>query len=181
MNDTGENTMEGRTNIDDFLTVRGFGGGYGGYMGGGYGPSAGIGASYAGLGSIQHGIECNRDIYQSGNQTVLTGIENLERANSFNRLCDKLSDQNTVIGQNMLQLTRDQNDARAEAAKCCCDIKVQAANDKAELKADIKELEVSRLKDELSKARDANNISETVERTLAAMKNCGCCGGGHHG
>jgi hypothetical protein len=34
----GENTMDDtRTNIDDFLTVRDFGGGYGGMGGGGYG------------------------------------------------------------------------------------------------------------------------------------------------
>lgn len=160
-----------------------YGGGEGGN--GGFGPWAGPASNAARIESVGKtvGLEANciNGTLESLTRTLASDATNKNISDANGRICDRLSAMEAQSARDLLQVTRDQNDARAEAAKCCCDIQLQAANDKAELKSEIKDLEVSRLKDELAKARDANNISATVQQTIAAMKQCGCCGSSHHG
>lgn len=160
--------MDNRTNIDDFLTVRGFGGGYWG--GNGMGVNGPV---------FQHSVDdvkskigsegqCNRDIFTGQLRNVFDAFENQTRANEFNRVCDKLSNIDSRNTDNQFRAELRTNDRIAalqaevtqnakDAALCCCKLEAQAEKNKAELSAlIIKENSQTRneiLTDNLAQAR----------------------------
>lgn len=126
-------------------------GGVGGVGGGAWNSGGIIGAPFAGLSTIQHSIDDAKDCIRGGNSQLRSEFNN-------NHLIDILFQQDSRAGQTHLEMTREMAAIRAEAKECCCD-----------LKGEIKDLEVSRLKDELAQSRDANNITATVQGTAAAL------------
>lgn len=123
----------------------------GGAWGGGFPAVGSVGAPYANMSTIQHGIGHLEDCVRTGNIELRTEFNN-------SNLTSLLFQQQTAAGQHHLEMTREIAAVRAEAKDCCCD-----------LKSEIKDLEVSRLKDELARSRDANNITATVQGVVAAI------------
>lgn len=158
---------------------RGYGIGMGGGEGGGYGYSGGLFANHS---SIQHGIanttqavenqaDCTREVLKASMDSNGRAFDAATIQTSFTRICDRIAGMEAQTARDMLQLTRDGNDARAEAAKCCCDVKVQAANDKAEMLAAIAAQGAATITRELNLA----NAKITQLETVNALSNR------HHG
>lgn len=94
-------------------------------------------------------------------------ITNRAINDSCNRLMDSQVNGEFRMGDRLRDLEREMQANAREAAKCCCDAKVQAANDKAELLAEIKAVESRTITRDLDRA----------ERELTALKTqiaCGC-------
>lgn len=97
-------------------------------------------------------------------------ITNRSISESCNRLMDAQVNGEFRMGDRLRDIEREMNANAREAAKCCCDIKLQAANDKAEILAEIKATE----------SRTVTRDLDRAERELTALKTqiaCGCCGG----
>ena len=128
--------MDTRTNIDDFLTVRGFGGGYGGYGGYGGGGGYGHGGSgyYASPGAnavrinrnaekIGDQADCTRTILGKGLDSVRDNFENLMRANDHQGLVKAISDSEFRGSDRLRDLERIVNGNAKDAAECCCELR----------------------------------------------------------
>lgn len=127
----GGNSMNNDFGVGDILTGRGLGLGGFGYGG----CNAGYGSPYANLATIQHGIanvsqnvedqaDCTRQIVAAQVNSVDKSLTNLERNNSFQRICDDIQRLNNQRGQDMLYLQTQMSNMAAENAKCCCDTKL---------------------------------------------------------
>ena len=125
--------------------------GVGGVGGGAWNNSGIVGAPYAGLATIQHSVDDAKECVRTGNTALRTEF-------NHSSLLHQMFSQQLGAGQTHLEMTREIAAVRAEAKECCC-----------ELKGEIKDLEVSRLKDELAQSRDANNITATVQGTATAL------------
>lgn len=144
------------------------------------------GAPYADMATIQHGLCCNRDLYQVGNRAVLDNQETIQRSNGTDRICDKLGEQNNVMGQNMLQLSGVMADGRAESAagfssvllelcKCCKDGQILTIQESCKTRELVREengktrelLQATRIRD----LENQNNVNATVGPIVDAINN----------
>lgn len=173
-------------------------GGMGGVFGGGYpmgmgiGVNAGYGSPYANLATVQHGIQhaetsahndatCNREVYSQGLNNALGRLDQLQNdnkfestntnmTNGFNRICDKITADNTSnlirSAENNLNLFREIAAIRAESAqqtcniekemlKCCCEQQKVTMQEAATTRELINQ-------NTIRAAVDANNVSATV-------------------
>jgi len=161
-----------------------------GWGGEGYGG----GAPFASLGSNAVRINRNADFSRLGldrisdqneeNRRILQE-QNIAQANQngFNRVCDNFEDLGSRIDDKFFQselrqtdrlasLQREMNENARIAAQCCCDLKLQACEDKAELKAEILAVETRGVQRDLDRA-------ERELQTQKILTTCGCgCGGG---
>lgn len=169
----GQKMPETRTNIDDFLTVRGFGGwGAGGGWGGGHGSFAGPSSNAVRIDSIGQKVEdqadCTRGILGQQFQTISSQFENATRDRQFNALQNELF-QSELRTRDLFDAKGREDNARFAALdKCCCDALLQACEDKAELKAEILAVEARTV------AHDRDKAERMVER-LQLQNACGCC------
>jgi len=114
---------------------------------------------------------CINGTLESLTRTLSNDATNDRITAGFSHACDKAEAVAVRNSEQLFALSRDIDNKFAL---------VTAQNHGLEMT--MKDTEISRLKDDLAVSRDRNNISETVERTLATFKNCGCCGNGkHHG
>lgn len=142
----GENDMgdyNSRTNIDDFLTVRGFGGGYG--YGGGYGGGGGGGSLYTGNNvlaaeahangtALKEAVDCNSRQFLSGLDRVSDQAEETRRLMSFESVNKNITDSEFRGLDRQRDLERILNQNSKDAAECCCDTQkaiAEAAKDAA--------------------------------------------------
>lgn len=177
-------------NATEIAVGRLLAGGVGGINGGGAWTNSAGGVQYAGMNTIQHGLECNRDIVQ-------TGIENIERSIADGRQADlivngqaKICDNINVTGQRITDnqfraelrgsdqhaaIVAQMNAAAAAQAKCCCDQLLETAKMEARLTARMESLSKEGI------TRDLDRAERKVER-LELQNACGCgCEGRHHG
>ncbi len=160
LNNRGENNMEGnygRTNIDDFLTVRGFGGYGGGYGGGGYGGHGGVlreDAHADGTGRGEN-IKCNRDVMRDGHMFLSREHQDIVRNDQFSETSRQIGTLQGSIA-----------DAKAEAARCCCEAKTLTLETKADLTNLINGTTIEGLK-----ADKADNHNTAVLNALTQMSN----------
>lgn len=124
-----ENT---RTNIDDFLTVRGFGGygGYGGYGGGGGGYGHGGSGYFASPGA--NAVRINRNA-----ELINRGEDSIRDLFNFNNINDKFATLQAAITGHAFNALRENADLSRQLADCCCDNKVATAELKAVLLKEI--------------------------------------------
>lgn len=153
-----------RTNIDDFLTVRGFGG-YG-YGGGGYG---GGGSLYTGnnvLAADAHAdgsgrgenIKANRHFAAYGHAKLSDEHDTIERNAQFHQLFEQNSDNAMGAERRFLALNNQIADNAAKAAECCCKLGKEIAEVKTDLVALNKDTVIEGLKSQLLDAKfDALN------------------------
>lgn len=161
----------------------------GGYGGEGYGGGYGYhGTPFANTATIQHGIDnlgqkteaqadCTREVLTAKNDQTFAALENLERANSFNRICDRLNQIDTQFRDNIFQqelrnsdrlrdIERELNanqrenstrfcDMEKEMLKCCCETQNLIVSESAATR-DLINQNTIRI------AVDQNNISATV-------------------
>lgn len=153
MNDmNGENKMGDGFSTNDAvlwgaMNNMGRGGGYGGggwgnggFGFGGHGTFAGPGSNAVRIDNIGQKVEdqadCTRSLFGQAFSSIQGAFENQTRANEFNRVCEKLSDNDTrnTDGQFRAELrAADRADMIAVNAKldklndCCCDQRVESA------------------------------------------------------
>jgi hypothetical protein len=98
-----------------------------------------------------------------GNRQTAAGIENLLDQNQFeatnanltsccNRVVDGQVSGEFRMSDRLRDIEREMNANAREAAKCCCDLKLQACEDKAELKAEILAVETRGIQRDLDTA-----------------------------
>lgn len=172
LNNTGENEMPNynRTNIDDFLTVRGFGG-YGGYGGGGYG-----GGGYGGHGGILRedthadgtgrgeNIKANRHAIYEGHNLLSREHGEIERNAQFHQLFEQIANSNMGAERRFGDLQRQLCDNALEALKCCCENKEAIALTRSDLTGLIKDTTIENLKSD-----KADNHNTAVLNALTQM------------
>ena len=171
---------EGRTDISDLLTWRGVGGpgvlgfGYGGgYGGGGGGYSGGghVGDSFLsskahaeGTAVLAH-ILANRELNSQGLDRLTENFESTFRSMQFNGLSKEHTDLERRLNDDVRAIIATMNDFRAESAKCCCEAKLLATENKSEILAAI----AAQGKDDVSRALDAANAELIHLRTINAL------------
>lgn len=137
--------MDGSVNPSEVATL-----GLAGLAGvtGGYGPYGRGYGGYANMSTVQHALDANRqfsensmdcmaDRFGQGLSSIVGAFENATRDRQFANLRDGQVDAERRISDQI----RDQDktieaNARA-AAECCCALKLQAAEDKAQILAAI--------------------------------------------
>lgn len=144
----------------------GGGGAWGGY-GGGYGPFASPGANAVRLNRnaqfIENQADCTREVLGRAIDSNSNSFENLTRQNQFDRLCDRISEgamdnrdqifrQELRNGDRLRDIEREMNANARIAADCCCDLKLQAANDKSEIMARMEALSKEGITRDLDRA-----------------------------
>lgn len=157
-------------------------GGEGGY-GGGYGNIANAVRLDRNAQEAGKDEDCTRTLFGQAFDSIQGAFENGTRQNQFNRLCDRIGDvdlRNTDnqfraelrTNDRLLALQAEMNNNARVAAQCCCDLKLQACNDKSELMAEIKAVESRGVLRDLDRA-------ERQLQTQTIISTCGCgCGGG---
>ncbi len=171
--ESNEMPYEGRTNIDDFLTVRGFGG-YG-YGGGGYGGS-GYGGGHTGdsfLSAKSHAegtaiganILANRDIDAISHRDLSRDLDKSFRTMEHDNLSREHVDLERRVNDQNAALIGTMNDLRAEAAKCCCEAKLLAEKNKCEILTAI----AAESKDTINRELAAANAELIHLRTINAL------------
>ena len=172
----GNDTMpyDGRTDISDLLTWRGVGGpgvlGFG--YGGGYGGGGGRGG-YSYLDSKSHAegtavlahILANRELNSQGLDRLTENFESTFRSMQFNGLSKEHTDLERRLNDDVRAIIATMNDFRAESAKCCCEAKLLATENKSEILAAI----AAQGKDDVSRALDAANAELIHLRTINAL------------
>lgn len=163
---------------ESLLLARGVGGyGYGGVWGGGYG---GYGP-FASPESNAVRINRNADFTKLALDRISDQNEETRRnlgearvmsniTEGHNRICDRLVDGEFRTNDRLRDLEREMQANAREAAKCCCDLKVQAANDKAEILSTMQALSKEGIARDLDRA----------ERQIIALQTqiaCGCTTG----
>ena len=162
-----------RTNIDDFLTVRGFGGyGYGGGYGGGGGSlytgnnvlAAKAHAEGTGIGE---NIKSNRFLMDRGMESIRDSFENAQRDRQFSNLSKEHTDLERRVNDQNAAMVATLNDVRSESAACCCETQklILAENGKTR-----EEFQKSLL--------ESANARVTQLETIAAIKESGGHGRG---
>ncbi len=163
-NDKGDYDMN-RTNIDDFLTVRGFGG-YG-YGGGGYG--GGGGSLYTGnnvLAADAHAdgsgrgenIKANRHFAAYGHSRLSDEHDTIERNAQFHQIFEQNANAAMGAERRFISLSEKISENAAKAAECCCKLGKEIAEVKTDLVALNKDTVIEGLKSQLLDAKfDAIN------------------------
>lgn len=147
----------------------------------GYGNHDGGSARYAGHGSnaaridalgqrAEDQADCTRGILSQQFQTISSQFENATRDRQFGVLQSELF-QSELRTRDLIDAQSRDNNARFTALdKCCCDARLQACQDKAELKAEIQASEARSVERQLNAA----NAELTALKTQVA---CGCTTG----
>lgn len=159
-------------------------GGYGGSGGGAWGGGGHGVAPFAGPASNAVRINRNSEITKLGIDRISDQNEETRRNLGENRIMDNVTGGHNRISDNvansefrqqdrMRDIERDVVQNAKDAAACCCDVKVQAATDKAELLAAIAAQGQATLGREL----DAANARVTQLETINALRDNGH--GGH--
>lgn len=151
------------------------------WSGAGYGLYGG-GGRFADFASNAVRTDRNMTVAQLGLDRVSDQNEetrrNLGEARVMDNItasCNRISDQQVNGEFRTLDRLRDQDREIAanarEAAKCCCDLKLQMCEDKAELKAEILAVETRNIQRDLDNAN--RQLSEqTIINTIS--QRCGC-------
>lgn len=155
-----------RTNIDDFLTVRGFGGyggGYGGYGGGGGG---GIYTGNQTLGALAHAdgtgtgenVKANRQFVEYGHAKLSREHEDIVRNDQFHLLSRENSDIRMLISAN----------AR-EASECCCKNREEMQKGFSDIKEKILQTSLDEANQKLVSCEAARGNENQTAVLLAAI------------
>ena len=159
---------DGRTNIDDFLTVRGFGGGYGGY-------------GYGGGGQGHGGVYGTRESFNGTVDVALLNANRRENAQEHTAIIAQGRD--NAVNARFTNIEKALCDARTEAATCCCENKAAIANSKAEVLTEIKNTTISGLQSELLACRTGNSnngVMACIDALTKAIEGLSQGGGGGH-
>jgi hypothetical protein len=166
---------------------RGYGGwgGEGGY--GGYGMFASPGANAVRMNRNNDRIGFTYDALsqQAEEGRRIAQNQNLTNAvtDGFSRICERINNESSSIrdivfqqelrnGDRLRDLQKEMNDNARVAAQCCCDLKLQACEDKAQIIAEIKAVETRTVE------RDLNRAERRLEtQTILTQCGCGCQGG----
>lgn len=131
------------------LLARGIGSGYGGgfgNFGGGYGAGGGVltAEALANGTATKEAIDCNSTRFSDGLNSLSNGFENAARTSQITSVNKNISDQELRNSDRITGLSKDISDAEfrsldrqrdiermltdnaKDAAKCCCDAKLQA-------------------------------------------------------
>lgn len=165
-------------NTESLLLARGVGyGGYGGVWGGGYGgygpfasPSANAIRLDRNAQATEDQADCTRAVLGLGLDNINSNFENATRQREFSDLREGQFRAELRTNDRLRDLEREINANARVAADCCCDLKVQAANDKAEI---LSKMEA------LSKEGIARDL-DRAERQVIALQTqiaCGCTTG----
>jgi hypothetical protein len=189
-NDSMDNS---RTNIDDFLTVRGFGGYGGGYGGGGHGSFSGptanaIRTDNVGV-TVSREADCTRDLNKEVAERFNNSTETLIRNIQFQNQNDAITTLGRDLKNSQIEALNAAHANSVESLKCCCEGRVERAENKAEILAGQKDIIIEGLRRDLASATDSNNISATVGsinananvNTAAIIQAIGNINGGHGG
>jgi hypothetical protein len=169
----------GFTTSDAVLTsaMSGGFGGRGGAWGGNYGsPFADFGSNAVRLNRnaqmTENQADCTREVLGLGLSNITNAFENADRSAQFTNVKDGQFQSELRTNDRILALQAEVNANARVAADCCCDLKVQAANDKAELLSTMQALSKEGITRDLDRAERENIYLRTVST-------CGCgCGGG---
>jgi len=123
--------------------------------------------------------DCTRGIMESNFRGLSDGFIQQSTNDQFNRICTAIAaSDNRAADQRfqselrtndrLLALQAEINENARVAAQCCCDLKLQACEDKAELKAAVLAVEGRAIERSLNAA----NAELTALKTQIA---CGCC------
>lgn len=170
----GENNMADTIDTGSLLLARGFGG-YGAF--GGYGGHG----NFAGPSANAVRINRNADLFKLGLDRVAEENEETRRVlgearvmdnitGGHARITDRIIDAEFRTSDRMRDIEREISTNARTAAECCCDLKLQAANDKSEI--------LSRM-EALSKENVSRDL-DRAEREIIALRTqiaCGCVSG----
>lgn len=167
---------------------RGWGGGWGGEGGyPGYGVFASPGANAVRLNRNNDAIRSlsdrNADQSEETRRLIQSQNTNANISDGFNRICERINTEATANrdlifqqelrnGDRLRDLQKEMNDNARIAAQCCCDLKLQACEDKAQIIAEVKAVETRAVE------RDLNRAERRLEtQTILTQCGCGCQGG----
>jgi hypothetical protein len=181
--------MEGYTggsniSTDSLLLARGVGGvgfGYGGYSGDFANPSANAIRLDRNDQMVQSEAHCTREIVQKGQDYNLHAFDSQNTAAGFTRVCDRISDAELRNGDRLRDIEREMNANAREAAKCCCEVKLQSCEDKAQIMAAIADAKATSLATEGRAVERALNAASAELVALRTQVACGCNCNSHHG
>lgn len=168
-NENGGTYNMNRTNIDDFLTVRGFGGygyGGGGYGGGGYGGHGGILREDAHADGTGRGesIKANRHAIYEGHNLLSREHSEIERNAQFHQLFEQIANSNMGNERRFGDLQKQLCDNALEAARCCCENREKIGAVESSLTGLIKDTTIENLKSD-----KADNHNTAVLAALGQM------------
>jgi len=180
----------GGSNIstDSLLLARGVGGvgfGYGGYPGAVAGDFANASANAIRLDrndqTVQSEAHCTREVMGKSMDSNGRAFDSATNAASFTRICDRITDGEFRTSDRLRDIEREMNANAREAAKCCCEVKVQACEDKSQILAAIAEAKATSLATEARAVERALNATSAELVALRTQVACGCNCNSHHG
>lgn len=168
----------------------GRGGGYWGgegYGPGGYGPFSSPSSTAVRLErnakATEDEADCTRQLFGQAFSSIRDAFENQTRSGQFNDLCQRISQNDVRVTDNQFRaelrnsdriaaLQQMVNDFRAEAAKCCCDNRLELCQVESRLSAKMEALSKE------SVLRDLNRAERQLQtQTIISTCGCGCQGG----
>lgn len=174
---------------DSLLWARGAN--IGGY---GYGNGYGYGGDFANASAnairldrnaqqVENQADCTREVLSKSMDNNARAFDMATNSDAFTRVCDKITNSEFRTADRLRDIEREMNANARTAADCCCDLKVQAANDKAEILCAVAKAESATL---AAEARGVERTLNSTQAELISLKTqvaCGCsCGHGHgHG
>lgn len=181
--------MEGYTggsniSTDSLLLARGVGGvgfGYGGYGGDFANPSANAIRIEKNSDLAEGQSLCTREVLAKSMDNNARAFDQSTISDSFTRLCDKITNSEFRSSDRLRDIEREMNANAREAAKCCCEVKVQSCEDKSQILAAIADAKATSLATEGRAVERALNATSAELVALRTQVACGCnCNSHHH-
>lgn len=182
--------MEGYTggsniSTDSLLLARGVGGagfGYGGGYGGDFAnQSANAIRLERNAQDIENHADFSRELMQKGQEANLHAFDAGKTADGFTCVCNRISDSEFRTSDRLRDIEREMNANAREAAKCCCEVKLQSCEDKSQIMAAIADAKATSLATEGRAVERALNATSAELVALRTQVACGCNCNSHHG
>ena len=126
--------------------------------------------------AVKEAIDCNAKQNVAGMINIMDRFEDGRRADSTNRIADKITTLDRDVANNRTEVIQALADVKADAAKCCCDMKIL-----------IKDNTIDALKSDLAKCQNdsqttilanlINNQNQTMAQMTAMLATIVQCGG----
>jgi len=159
----------------------GYGGGYGAWGGGGAGfaPFASPGSNAVRINrnnEVTVGqAECTREVLGRDIDRISDQAEEGRRSAQFTSILKAIADSEFRSLDRQRDIEREINANARAAAECCCDLKLQACQDKSEILTAIADSKATALAVESRAVERALNNANAELTALKTQIACGCC------
>jgi len=177
--------MDNGFSASDAVLTSAMSGGFGGYGGGGGWGNRGYGSPFADMGSNAVRVNrnlavgeandrCTKEVLGAGMDRISDQAEETRRSAQFESLREGQTNMEIRTSDRLRDIEREMNANARKADECCCDLKLQSCQDKADILAAIADSKATALAVESRAVERSLNAANAELTALKTQIACGC-------